>query len=125
MIEGLLAAAKIRYNIQRKSWRDNGGDKDACECGNLKRKISISCNDCKLIRLASKAKDKKVGWKLWSWSKNAIAKTPYCQWCYSEDKLEAHHILHKAKFPELMYEESNARVMCKDCHSLCHKQGGY
>ena len=62
---------------------------------------------------------------LQSWTIRNKAKTPFCEWCYSEDKLEAHHILPKAKFPQYAVDDSNCRIMCNSCHSTCHKQGGF
>ncbi len=115
--EKIRAVSKIK--------RDNGAEKNLCECGNLKKNISKTCYDCKVIRFASKIKDKKIGWKLWDWSKRAILKQPFCSWCFSEDKLEVHHILHKAKFPQYMYDDNNANVLCKYCHDIIHKQGGF
>ena len=63
------------------------------------------------------------GWG--SWRKRALDRVPFCEWCYSEDNLQVHHIMSKAKFPMYHDEDWNARVMCKQCHITCHKQGGY
>lgn len=63
--------------------------------------------------------------ELESWAGRNKEKTPFCEWCFSEDNLEAHHILPKKKFPQLYNVDSNCRVMCKSCHITCHKQGGY
>ena len=60
-----------------------------------------------------------------TWSRRAREKTPFCEWCFSEDNLEAHHILPKVKFPQYAYDQNNVRIMCKKCHITCHKQGGY
>jgi len=62
---------------------------------------------------------------LGAWSGRNKNKTPFCEWCYSEDNLEAHHILPKAHFPQYATDDSNCRVMCKSCHIICHKQGGF
>jgi 5-methylcytosine-specific restriction endonuclease McrA len=59
------------------------------------------------------------------WRKRNIARTPYCQFCFSEDNLEAHHIIPKSKFPQYHDEDWNCRILCRDCHKICHKQGGY
>ena len=66
-----------------------------------------------------------IEYHLHLWSAEAREKTPFCEWCYSEDNLEAHHIMPKSKFPRYAYDLDNARVMCKQCHITCHKQGGY
>lgn len=60
-----------------------------------------------------------------AWTTRNKNKTPFCEWCYSEDNLEAHHIMPKAKFPQYATDDSNCRVMCKSCHTICHKQGGF
>ena len=60
-----------------------------------------------------------------AWARRAKEMTPFCEWCYSEDNLEAHHIMPKSKFPRYAYDLDNARVMCHQCHKTCHKQGGY
>ena len=62
---------------------------------------------------------------LGAWSSRNKLKTPFCEWCYSEDNLEAHHILPKARFPQYATDDSNCRVMCAPCHITCHKQGGF
>lgn len=64
-----------------------------------------------------------LGLKTWT-SRNKL-KTPFCEWCYSEDNLEAHHIMPKGRFPQYATDDSNCRVMCKSCHTFCHKQGGF
>ena len=66
---------------------------------------------------------KYVGWAHWAIRNKE--KTPFCEWCFSEDNLEAHHILPKAKFPQYCADDWNCRVLCKNCHKTCHKQGGY
>ena len=60
-----------------------------------------------------------------AWAGRNKNKTPFCEWCYSEDNLQAHHILPKSKFPQYAYDDDNCRIMCNACHTTCHKQGGY
>ena len=60
-----------------------------------------------------------------NWRARNIERTPYCQFCFSEDNLHAHHIIQKAKFPQYQDEDWNCRMLCEDCHRTCHKQGGY
>ena len=60
-----------------------------------------------------------------SWCRRNKERTPYCQFCFSEDNLHAHHIIQKAKFPQYHDEDWNCRILCEDCHKICHKQGGY
>jgi hypothetical protein len=65
------------------------------------------------------------GRSLNAWAEQVKDKTPFCEWCYSEDSLEAHHIMPKIKFKQYALDINNGRTMCKDCHITCHKQGGY
>ena len=60
-----------------------------------------------------------------AWADRNKLKTPFCEWCYSEEDLEAHHILPRARFPQYATDDSNCRVMCAPCHTICHKQGGF
>ena len=60
-----------------------------------------------------------------AWRRRNIERTPYCQFCFSEDNLEAHHIIPKSKFPQYHDEDWNCRILCNDCHKICHKQGAY
>ena len=62
---------------------------------------------------------------LTAWALQVKEKTPFCEWCYSEDNLEAHHIMPKAKFPQYALDLKNGRTMCQYCHTMVHKQGGF
>lgn len=66
-----------------------------------------------------------TGGELRTWANQAKLKTPFCEWCFSENNLEAHHVIPKAIFPQYALDPNNARIMCNDCHVVCHKQGGY
>lgn len=82
-----------------------------------KRKISISNGG------NGELNNKFPGWN--AWRKRALERVDFCEWCFSEDNLEVHHIIPKAKFPQYHDADWNARVMCYSCHKTCHKQGGY
>lgn len=62
---------------------------------------------------------------LTAWALQVKNRTPFCEWCYSEDNLEAHHIMPKAKYPQYALDIDNGRTMCQKCHINCHRQGGY
>lgn len=54
-----------------------------------------------------------------------------CYKCYKCDNvkpsgsgLEIHHIVSKAKYPDLKYEETNCIVLCKKCHKEFHNKYG-
>jgi len=54
------------------------------------------------------------------WAK-AVKSIGYCEACGSKERLEAHHILPKAKFPHLIHDISNGKCLCRKCHMLLHK----
>ena len=82
-----------------------------------KRKMSISSGG------NGELNNKFPGWN--AWRKRALERVHFCEWCFSEDRLEVHHIIPKAKLPQYHDADWNARVMCYSCHKTCHKQGGY
>jgi hypothetical protein len=47
-----------------------------------------------------------------------------CSQRLKENKLEVHHIVSKAKYPELKYDELNCIVLCKRCHKDFHRRYG-
>lgn len=47
-----------------------------------------------------------------------------CKKCGSITDIEAHHIKHYGKYPELRYELSNGITLCKQCHKDYHKKNG-
>ena len=46
-----------------------------------------------------------------------------CEICWSTSKLEAHHILPSAMFPELTCDIDNGICLCHDCHVILHGYG--
>ncbi len=54
-----------------------------------------------------------------------------CIWCGARSEkgksviIEADHIQKWADFPELRFAIDNGRTLCKNCHTLRHKNGGY
>lgn len=62
---------------------------------------------------------------LMSWS-NTVKKLygKKCVVCGSTDKLHAHHILHKAKYPELSLNVNNGIPLCKQHHDEVHLRRG-
>ena len=45
-----------------------------------------------------------------------------CQLCgdTNKDVLQAHHMKHRGKFPELQFDFSNGITLCLKCHALQH-----
>lgn len=67
--------------------------------------------------------DKNIKLALKQWSSIVKERDNYiCQLCGASDKnnLEAHHIKHKSKFPELQFNFDNGITLCLDCHALQH-----
>ena len=50
----------------------------------------------------------------------AVKSIGHCESCGSKEKLHAHHILPKAKFPHLIHDINNGKCLCKKCHMLVH-----
>ncbi len=55
-----------------------------------------------------------------AWQK-AVKSIGYCESCGNTQKLHAHHILPKSKFPHLIHDISNGKCLCKKCHELVHR----
>jgi hypothetical protein len=54
-----------------------------------------------------------------AWVK-AVKSIGYCEACGFTERLEAHHILPKAKFPHLIHDINNGKCLCHNCHKLLH-----
>lgn len=50
----------------------------------------------------------------------AVLSVGYCESCGSTVRLEAHHVLPKAKFPHLIHDINNGKCLCHKCHKLFH-----
>ena len=50
------------------------------------------------------------------WRKKVYVKCGFKCSCGSNKKLEAHHIKSFAKYPELRFDVSNGKLLCKKCH---------
>jgi hypothetical protein len=67
--------------------------------------------------------DKNLKLALKQWALKIKERDGYtCQLCKETDKnvLEAHHIKHKSKFPELQFDFNNGITLCLSCHALQH-----
>lgn len=47
-----------------------------------------------------------------------------CTECGSQEKLEVHHIKSFTHCPELRYEISNCKTLCRTCHKKSENYGG-
>jgi len=57
---------------------------------------------------------------LMAWTRVINKRDKVCQVCGSDEKLEAHHILHRAGFLLLSFSEQNGILLCKNCHNETH-----
>ena len=116
-MKGKTKSEEHRCNISESLKGDNNPNYGKTRSKKTRRKISISSGGNGELNRKWPGMER--------WARRAKEITPFCEWCYSEDRLEAHHIMPKAKFPRYAYDLDNARVMCHQCHKTCHKQGGY
>lgn len=54
-----------------------------------------------------------------AWKKAIISKGQ-CEMCGSKERLEAHHIIHWADYPQGRFAANNGRCLCHDCHTNEH-----
>lgn len=67
--------------------------------------------------------DKNLKLALKQWAVKIKERDGYtCQLCGETDRtiLEAHHMKHRSKFPELQFDFNNGITLCLDCHALQH-----
>jgi len=56
-----------------------------------------------------------------TWGRKVKQRDGHCYICLSTEKLEAHHILHKASFPDLANDLENGVALCHTCHIDLHR----
>ncbi len=134
--------AKVRQkeydkSEKRKSKRKEFAKSDAYKVSKRKYSKSPSGKDSK--RIYSRSYKGKVSRKkylsklclinckisqrtLSAWSIQVREKTPFCNWCFTEDNLQAHHILSKHRFPQYALDIDNGLTLCIDCHIMIHFQ---
>ncbi len=55
------------------------------------------------------------------WVKEVLSRAEYrCEQCESSGELQAHHIQHWIRCPELRFELSNGLALCVKCHQAAH-----
>lgn len=59
------------------------------------------------------------------WSKYIMRMHKKCQQCGSDEKLVAHHIFYKSKYPQLSLNIDNGITLCTNCHHELHYLNGY
>ena len=60
------------------------------------------------------------------WREKVFARDDYtcCNCGERGRRLNAHHILSYANFPELRYDVENGITLCEECHKKCHSKKG-
>ena len=53
---------------------------------------------------------------LGKWTRQVIQRDGKCMTCNSTERLEAHHILAKSKWPQFATKTMNGITLCYDCH---------
>lgn len=53
--------------------------------------------------------------------KNKVISKGKCEKCDSEDRLEAHHIIKWADYPQGRIDVNNGMCLCHDCHTEEHR----
>lgn len=59
---------------------------------------------------------------LLAWSKTVRKRDKVCQVCGTDKDLQAHHIIHRSKQPELSFNLNNGITLCKKCHNESHNK---
>ncbi len=107
-----IDANKEKWAQHKKNWNKANPDKMAQSKKRYYLKLNLANSKVSRRTLAA-------------WAEQVKERTPFCEWCYSEDNLEAHHIMPKVKYPQYALDINNGRTMCENCHMNCHMQGGY
>jgi 5-methylcytosine-specific restriction endonuclease McrA len=75
------------------------------------------------IRVAStfRIKGKRLSGGSWTTLRNAYLRSnPSCERCTKPGE-EVHHIIPRAVRPDLTYDWSNLKTMCRECHCAIHR----
>ena len=100
---------------------------DIAEISAIEKERKIAEITGKPIPLKSK-KRKKITSKyntnrLKIWREQVLTRDNHtCVKCGDKENLQAHHIKHKSKFPELQYKIDNGETLCKSCHKKQHPE---
>jgi len=88
----------------------------------MKKTILLILVSCVLLLLLGAANNFS-SYRLSKWSKAVRARdNNTCVICGSQEKLEAHHILPKALYPDSAYMMINGITLCDDCHLSVHRK---
>ena len=95
---------------QQKKWRENNPDKV------LNWSVKLLKKEAKSFNLSV------IEYKmaLMAWSKTVRKRDKVCQVCGADKELQAHHIIHRSKNPELSFNINNGITLCKFCHNEAH-----
>jgi hypothetical protein len=120
-------ANKEKHRQQSKTWSKANPEKVAAKnktwcLANPEKRVAANKKHLLKLNIINKNISRRT---LTAWSAQVKEAVSFCEWCYSEDSLEAHHILPKAEFPQHALDVKNGRTMCSYCHTMIHKQGDF
>ena len=101
-----------RQKQKQKIWRTNNPDKV------LEWAVKSLKKDAKKFNLT--VTEYKMA--LMAWSKTVRKRDKVCQVCGSDNGLQAHHIIHRSKHPELSFNINNGITLCNRCHNESHNK---
>lgn len=115
------------HKVERKA-RDNTRKPELARYKRMwgkKNRASIKLSRIKYLTKLNLANKHVSQRTIQAWATQVKALCPFCNWCFTEDNLEAHHILPQAKFPEHILDLKNGLTLCLKYHDTCHSQGGF
>lgn len=86
------------------------------------RQRRFCSNKCrgKSLRKGQKAPAKRSGSEHSKWARSVILRDKECIRCGRRDSLQAHHVKHAEKHPELILDLNNGVALCPPCHHSEH-----
>ena len=107
---------KVTYSAQTKALCGSCASKVRSLPADYCYKMSIACGGTGELNGPRQGHDR--------WA-NAIKKRDgECVHCHSKEKLEAHHLLRRSKFPQFATELWNGLTLCSPCHKITHSKVG-
>lgn len=113
--------SSVEAKMKIKKWDDKHPDYRK-EYNQTNPKIILKSQKKYLEKLGSKFNQSMFEYKiaLRTWGKVIKNRDKTCVICGSTDKIEAHHIIHRSKYPELSFLENNGITLCKTHHYEVH-----
>ncbi len=119
--EPVIRTEEWKTNIS-KSWNPKSAHPGRKQSKEEISKRMISRYGYDTTQIEKTYNSKKHRWHLINWAKEVkISWDNKCASCSSEKKLEAHHLLPKALFPEFELLITNGICLCHECHWNLHR----